>query len=426
MAAKKSTKRSGAAKAADVVVTHRYCAARFPKPRKLPKGMDPKRARLIRESASKWLNGSTVRYWFFDAPAKWLGPEAQKKVVRDAFKQWKDLGIGLDFVEVSKRSEADLRIAFLDGDGSWSYIGTDVRTKRNDPRTMNFGWDLREDPDTALHEIGHTLGFPHEHQNPFAGIKWNEEAVYAALAEPPNEWTRSETFSNIIEKIAQDTVQGSSWDPDSVMHYSFEKGLILEPAKYRKGITPRGGLSDRDREWIQKFYPRIGAGGPATLLPFQSAALALAPGQQANFLFTPSQTRFHELRTFGSSDTVMAVFDPSNASVPIAEDDDSGQDRNAYVKVKLAAGRKYTVRIRLYYAVSVAKPGPAQRRVERERAAHALADATFDEITKCVGQPNVAFGIATGGIELDAKLHGRAAGDAQRRRAQYARQQIDV
>ena len=49
-------------------------------------------------------------------------------------------------------------------------------------RTMNFGWDLTTSygHDTALHEIGHTLGFPHEHQNPTAGIVWNEPAVLAA------------------------------------------------------------------------------------------------------------------------------------------------------------------------------------------------------------------------------------------------------
>ena len=29
--------------------------------------------------------------------------------------------------------------------------------------------------DTALHGIGHTLGLPHEHQNPNAGIVWDVE-----------------------------------------------------------------------------------------------------------------------------------------------------------------------------------------------------------------------------------------------------------
>ena len=32
-----------------------------------------------------------------------------------------------------------------------------------------------------LHELGHVIAMEHEHQNPFAGIKWHEQAVYDAL-----------------------------------------------------------------------------------------------------------------------------------------------------------------------------------------------------------------------------------------------------
>ena len=222
-----------------VITSRRFCAARFPAPPKLPKNVSPQRARLIRETASRWLNGTPLRYWFFDKPAKWTAPRKEQDVVRAAFKSWKALGIGLDFAEVKNQAEADIRIAFQQDDGSWSYVGTDIRTRRGDARTMNFGWSLTEDPqdgmDTAIHEIGHTLGFPHEHQNPFAGIVWDEEAVYKSLAAPPNQWSRSTTFRNIIEKIVPDSVKGSNWDPDSVMHYPFEPGLILKPEKITEG-----------------------------------------------------------------------------------------------------------------------------------------------------------------------------------------------
>ena len=199
-------KKSGAA----VTMAHRYCTVKWPRARTFAPGVTAERARLIRQTADKWLNGTTIRYWFFDTPKPWTAPAAQKNVVREAFRRWKALGIGLDFAEARNRADADVRIAFDRTDGSWSYIGTDVRTKRRDPRTMNFGWSLTADPDegmdTAIHEIGHTLGFPHEHQNPFAGIVWNEPAVYASLAVPPNRWSRATTYHNIIEKIAPDTV----------------------------------------------------------------------------------------------------------------------------------------------------------------------------------------------------------------------------
>src|SRR5205814_194392 len=79
---------------------------------------------------------------------------------------------------------------------------------------------------TALHELGHVLGMEHEHQNPFAGIKWHDDAVYQSLGGPPNNWSRQTTFHNILEKLDPQQVQGSSWDPDSIMEYEFEPGLV--------------------------------------------------------------------------------------------------------------------------------------------------------------------------------------------------------
>jgi hypothetical protein len=220
---------------------------------------------------------------------------------------------------------------------------------------MNFGWDLTRpgEIDTAVHEIGHTLGFPHEHQNPHAGIVWDEEAVYAALAKPPNSWPRDKTFYNIIRKIDADTVQGSNWDPDSVMHYPFEAGLIKEPSQYRTGLQPAGGLSERDRTWVRTFYPPLGNADYTTLMPFQSVPLNLAAGQQANFTFAPAATRYYEFRTFGASDTVAVLFEDDAATGQpryMTGDDDSGEDYNAYLRVKLFQGRRYIFRVRLYYA----------------------------------------------------------------------------
>lgn len=314
------------------------------------KDVNPNRVRLIRISDRKWVNGTVLHYFFFDAP------EEQKAVVREAFAVWKDLGIGLVFEEVDSPEEAEVRIGFVRGDGSWSYVGRDVIDLGlgADERTMNFGWDLTEGPeeiDTAIHEIGHTLGFPHEHQNPNAGIVWDEEAVYAALAKPPNNWDRRTTHHNIIRKIEPDTVQGSSWDPNSVMHYPFGPGLIEQPARYSDGLTPAGGISERDETWVRTFYPPLDEADYTELEPFESVRLRLSAGEQRNFVIEPRATRHHEIRTFGASDTVMVLFEDSGGEPRyLAGDDDSGEGRNAYIRVRLMKGRKYTLRIRLYHA----------------------------------------------------------------------------
>ena len=102
---------------------------------------------------------------------------------------------------------------------------------------MNLGWNVTTafGRDTALHEIGHTLGLKHEHQNPNSGIVWDEDAVYAYFTGPPNDWTRAKTERNVLDKIDPRTVEGSVWDSNSIMHYSFRAGLINLPARFQRG-----------------------------------------------------------------------------------------------------------------------------------------------------------------------------------------------
>jgi hypothetical protein len=190
----------------------------------------------------------------------------------------------------------------------------------------------------------------HEHQNPFAGIKWHDEAVYQALAQPPNSWTREETYHNILEKLSPQQVQGSSWDPASIMEYDFEPGLIDEPDQYdRSGLHPPGALSSSDKAWAVQWYPGQ-TQTPPTLQPSESVAVQLAAGQQVDFVIKPTASRRYTVTTRGAMDTLLALFeDIAGAPRYLAADDDSGEDRNASITYKLFAGRTYHVRLRLYY-----------------------------------------------------------------------------
>lgn len=333
-------------------VSHHYCNLPITQPRVLSRDVNPRRLELIRVMAHKWVNGTVLHYSFMDNPPEWKGADDQKQVVRKAFETWHDLKIGISFQEVSDHNDAEIRIGFQQGDGSWSYIGREILDQGRDDRTMNFGWDLRGEIDTAIHEIGHTLGFPHEHQNPKAGIVWNEGAVYASLAASPNFWSKETTFHNIIEKIKPDTIQGSSWDSNSIMEYPFEAGLIQEPERYRNGLQPAGGLSNRDKEWVRTFYPPLAASDYQVMTPFISLPLKIAAGQQVNLTFTPEKSRKYRFGTFGTSDTVMVLFaQESDGKYRYLEaDDDSGDNRNALIERHLLAGHKYVLRVRLSYA----------------------------------------------------------------------------
>ncbi|MEM6844324.1 MAG: M12 family metallopeptidase [Bacteroidota bacterium] len=326
----------------------------------------PGRASAIIISDNKWVNGTIIHYYFFDQETdgevvtfsdgsrqfrSWVGDDEQQDVVREAFGIWKDLGIGLEFTEVDNREDAEVRIGFMPGDGAWSYLGTYVLEIGAGQRTMNFGWDLTRGDglDTALHEIGHTLGLPHEHQNPNAGIVWDEEAVYAALAAPPNNWSREQTFHNIIRKLDPNTVEGSEWDPDSIMHYPFQGGLILQPEGYQDGIFPEEGLSEKDIQWVKTFYPPLEE-ELEELKPFRSERLFIQPGEQVDYVIRPKSTRYYNIRTFGDSDTILVLFEDEGGELRYrTADDDSAQDYNAQIRFKLIKNHTYVLRARLYY-----------------------------------------------------------------------------
>lgn len=325
---------------------YRCALPEMPEPT-FPPGMHPDRQRALVVLANKWANGTTLHYSFLGTVA-----DAQKEAVRRAFAHWKAVGIGLNFTEVAKPSEAEVRIGFVSGDGSWSYIGTLVLSQPVNARTMNFGWDLttKYGFDTALHEIGHTLGMPHEHQNPYAGIVWDEEAVYRALGEPPNRWDRNTTYHNIIRKLDSRTVRGSEWDRNSVMHYQFQPGLIKEPAELRNGLTPAGGLSAADKNWARAFYPALSDGDAKPLGVGRSELLPAAAGEQANYLVRPAATRKYRMQTFGTADTQLVLFRrKKNEWAYMTADDDGGDDRNARLEVRLEAGKEYMLRARVKY-----------------------------------------------------------------------------
>ncbi len=325
--------------------------------RTLPPGINPFRASLIIVNGRKWVNGTHLHYYFFDqgAPAAWIGAAAQREVVRRAFKAWKDLNIGLEFSEVTNPADAEIRIGFDRSDGSWSYVGRDVIDQAPDPneRTMNFGWDLTTPYGwvTALHEIGHTLGLPHEHQNPNAGIVWNEQAVLDYFRGPPNNWPDSTIHWNILRKLNLAEVSGSTWDPASVMEYAFPAGLIEQPSAFRGGVPVATGQSPGGIEVIRGVDPALAPAADPELLPFESRRLALAPGQQANFRIKPAMSRRYTMQTFGTSDSVMVLFEKRGGELEyLAGDDDGGEDRNALIRYRLDRNKEYVLRLRLYFA----------------------------------------------------------------------------
>ncbi len=332
-----------------------YCAVPKTVPRTFGPDVHPTRASLLIVRESRWLRTDRLTFGFFDNDPTWGGTEEHKQLVRDAFDLWKGLGLLLTFQEVAAAAQAKIRIGFMADDGHWSFIGREIDNKLKNERTMNLD---SMDPnllgptgiDTALHEIGHTLGFPHEHQNPKAGIEWNRNAVIDFFRQDPNNWPPEQTEFNILRQINPKEVDGSDWDKDSIMHYRFEAGLIDVPQVYQtKPLIPRGGLSERDKKLAKAWYAVKPEEEEVELL--KSNQLNIKPEEEKYFFFTPTETREYRMQTFGEADTEMDLSQESNGQwEELAKDNDSGLDKNAMLRQQLLAGQHYRIRIRLNFA----------------------------------------------------------------------------
>jgi hypothetical protein len=361
-----------------------YCRTPVVPERKFRLGFPAGPARAIQVLRTKWVPGTVLPYCFLEEPSALAGNDEVKLIARKGFDAWTNVGIGIAFEEVSDPADAKIRIGFKGDDGYWSWVGRDILNTHYlclnpdcpsydpfesdantpvcpicaskeievDPRTMNLDRDwlpLEPRPhDVSTHEIGHSLGLPHEHQSPFSGIEWNTEAVYNTFMGPPNNWTKEVIDSNILDKLNEGEVEGSAWDPDSIMEYEFEEGLILRPEQYQAGLVPAGGISARDKEWIQHWYP------PSIVTEAISlntpVVLNLQPGKVREYSFSPLETRPHDIQTFGEADTVMVLFEEINGRRhQLAADDDSGENRNAHLLHTLNAGARYILSIRMYW-----------------------------------------------------------------------------
>jgi hypothetical protein len=227
---------------------------------------------------------------------------------------------------------------------------------------MNLGF---LDGGTAGHEFGHALGLAHEHSSPHGGIQWNEPVVIAALAGPPNMWDEATTRHNVLRKYSADQVNGTAFDPKSIMLYFFPASWTLNGV----GTEANEVLSEMDQSFIAsaKMYPRTGPGvTEATPLDVNARRRTSAEigrfGEEDLFQFDAPRDGRYVIDTRGSTDIVMKLFGPGSPTALVAEDDDSGFDLNARIATNLVAG-KYFVQIRHYnlttgkgkYSIKVSK-----------------------------------------------------------------------
>lgn len=301
------------------------------------------RTRAIAPIGKTWMNGSTLRVRF-------IGGSAQQKAKVREQAGWWSVHANLVF-DFNDAPDAEIRIAFDENDGAWSYVGTDSRDIPLNQPTMNLGF---MDGGTTAHEFGHAIGLAHEHQNPAGGIQWNEAVVIREMAKSPNFWDEATTRHNILRKYTLDQLNGTRFDPESIMLYFF-------PAEWTtNGIGTRANeeLSALDKQFVAgaRMYPKLRptvaeAAELKVNATRRSAAEIGTFGEEDLFTFIVTRPGHHVVDTKGPTDVVMKLFGPDSPTRLLAEDDDSGQDYNARIGANLIAGR-YWAQVRHYNRAS--------------------------------------------------------------------------
>jgi serralysin len=205
------------------------------------------RAALLNEF--KWQPGTQVRVRFMEGD-----PQLQERV-RAVAQEWTGPNMSnLSFL-FAEGGDADVRIAFKQGNGSWSYLGTMCQQIPVGEPTMNYGWlepnssddELRR---VVLHEFGHVLGLIHEHQNPNRPIAWNRAAVIADLSAPPNNWDEATIENNMFKKYDPADLSSTPTDSLSIMMYPIPASWTTD------GFSAdlNGELSDTDKTFIRGAY----------------------------------------------------------------------------------------------------------------------------------------------------------------------------
>ncbi len=111
-------------------------------------------------------------------------------------------------------------------------------------------WDLSIVGRKSKHEFGHALGLLHEQSYP-GGIKWNKDTVYKYY-EKYQGWNKRMVDNNVLEAADEFYTNGTSYDPQSIMHYDVQAWQTLDGYS----LVSSKVISEGDKRIIAALYPK--------------------------------------------------------------------------------------------------------------------------------------------------------------------------
>ncbi|KAF5530824.1 hypothetical protein FMEXI_13291 [Fusarium mexicanum] len=201
----------------------------------------------------RWPLGHAITVVFLEQPSHPRADRVTQTVAHCAEEWVRDANISFHFLNTTANSHAienaDLQITFQRGI-SWSVIGTQALGCKG--RTMNLAvepWHVsNEIRRMAFHELGHALGFRHEHASPASNLDFDKEKwmIHTGKTE--------EDFETNFEKRIDDRPRlVSEFDQQSIMIYEILPEYEWNVKGVHIPLTNR--LSVIDQAVVKIAYP---------------------------------------------------------------------------------------------------------------------------------------------------------------------------
>ena len=198
-------------------------------------------------------------------------------------RDWSQTG-NIFFRYTSDWNNSDIRIRFVRGDGSHSFIGTEaeeyptLRTMNLDPNYFLLANNFNRGSFSAvvLHEFGHAIGLEHEHRAD-GNLDYNQASVEKSYIKKHESEINAGTMTvdeakekaqyNVLDQLDTDSASyfgystnANGFDSASIMMYQIPKNWLNDtsfcttPATSGTCFNYNTALSADDRDGIAQFY----------------------------------------------------------------------------------------------------------------------------------------------------------------------------